>query len=57
MHQGILLTGVSDHIPVIHNNDEFAFNEQDVSILKRSYSSWNKQVFHEDLKITDYDSI
>ena len=56
-YQGILLTDVSDHFPVIHINGDFTANVQDVSILKRSDSSRNKQAFLEDLSIADWDSI
>ena len=56
-YQGILLTDVSDHFPVIHINANFTANVQDVSTLKRSNSSRNKQAFLEDWIIADWDSI
>ena len=52
-YQGILLTDVSDHLPVIHINGDFTAYVQDVFILKRSYSSRNKQAFLEDPRKSD----
>ena len=43
--QGILVTNISDHFPIIHINHNFIGTVQAVFILKRLYSVRNKHAF------------
>ena len=56
-HQGILVTDLSDHFPVFHINQTLISVEQDVFIVKRSFTAKNKHAFLEDLRAVDWHPI
>ena len=53
-YQGILVTDLSDHFPVLHINQTLISVEQDVFIMKRSFTAKNKHAFLEDLGAVDW---
>ena len=55
--QGILVTDISDHFPIIHINYNFTDTVQDVFILKRLCSIPNKNAFLDDLNKVDWNAI
>ena len=56
-YQGILVTDLSDHFPVFHINQTLISVEQDVFIVKRSFTAKNKHAFLEDLGAVDWQPI
>ena len=56
-YQGILVTDLSDHFPVFHINQTLISVEQDVFIVKRSFTAKNKLAFLEDLGAVDWQLI
>ena len=52
-YQGVLVTDLSDHFPDFHINQTLMSIEQDVFIVKRSFTAKNKHAFHEDLGAVD----
>ena len=56
-YQGILVTDLSDHFPVFHVIQDLTAVEQDIFIMKRSFTAKNKHAFQEDLKTVDWQSI
>ena len=56
-HQGILVTDLSDHFPVFHINQTLISVEQDVFIVKRSFTAKNKHAFLEDPRAVDWHPI
>ena len=56
-YQGILVTDLSDHFPVFHINQTLISVEQDVFIVKRSFTAKNKHAFLEDPGAVDWQPI
>ena len=52
--QGIFVTDVSDHYPIFHINFDYFSKDIDRFIIKRKYTSTNKQAFLEDLREIDW---
>ena len=55
--QGILVTDISDHFPIIHINPNFTDTVQDVFILNQLCSVQNKHAFNDDLNEVDWNVI
>ena len=53
-YQGILVTDLSDLFPVFHINQTLISVEQDVFIVKRSFTAKNNHAFLEDLGAVDW---
>ena len=51
--QAILLTDISDHLPITHFNRNYSEGNHELSIVKRCYSAKNRANFKEAVDKTD----
>ena len=54
---GLLLTDISDHLPIFHITKDTLENNKDLEIIKRSFSQKNKQSFLSELSTMTWDSV
>ena len=52
--QAILVTDISDHLPIIHINWNYSERNQELSIAKRCYSAKKRAEFKEAIDKTDW---
>ena len=55
--QAILITDISDHLPIIHINWNFSERIQELSIVKRCYSAKKRAEFKEAIDKIDWTAI